>query len=343
MKKEITIHSFAKINLSLDVKGQSSNGYHQVDMIMQQLAFHDDVRIIFREEFDKNRKNSQASKNNDSDVKINIKTNKYYLPTDDRNLAYKAAQLMIDKYGTGRSGHINIDITKRIPVAAGLAGGSGNGAAVLHGLNVLWKLGITLSELKEISQELGSDVPFCLIGQVRGNKFLKHFYNDENVVSCMRAVGTGTDLIPLKGINLPIVIAKPSFSISTAQVYKGIDSCNIKKRPDNDRLSKNILLSGSSKDISGNSLLKRKELDFTDISLMKSDFINVLEEYTLKEYQKVGELKDIMRTFPGGNHAMMSGSGPTIFAITKTMDDAIKMSEALRKQGYEAYWTRTKA
>ncbi len=341
VKREITIRSFAKINLSLDVKGQESSGYHIVDMIMHQLAFHDDVRTSIEE---KNPVNSDmishsrvADDLNLGNFTISLSTNKYYLPTDSRNLAYKAAQLMINRFGQGRSGNLNIEITKRIPVAAGLAGGSGNAAAVIHSINVLWKLNLPLKELCSLGEKLGSDVPFCIIGQIKGNKNLPDYLKkDILATTCARAEGTGTELLPLKSLNLPIVIAKPNLSVSTAEVYRGIDSCKIQDRPDNDRLC-TLLMESGIVDFCGN----KDKNTFSNIEEHKKEFVNVLENYTLNAYPKVKLLKSAMQEFPHALCVLMSGSGPTVLAVTKTMEDAINMSENLREEGYESYWTRT--
>ena len=158
--REIKILSFAKINLSIDVSDVLDSGMHQVDMIMHQLSFHDDVQLRFFP--DQRRKKGE--------VEIAVKTNRYYLPVDERNLAHKAARLLLAEFGEAiPGGRLQIDIFKRIPVAAGLAGGSGNGAAVLHGLNVLWKIRLSLRDLCGLGERLGSDVPFCVMGQAKCN------------------------------------------------------------------------------------------------------------------------------------------------------------------------------
>ncbi len=312
--KEITVRSFAKINLSLDVGACDAQGYHEVDMIMQQLAFHDDVQLRFVR-FPGGKK---------GDIGISVRTNRYYLPTDRRNLAWRAAELMIDRYGSSwESGRLEINILKRIPVAAGLAGGSGNGAAVIHGMNVMFGLKLTLGEICSLCEELGSDVPFSAVGQARGNKgFPTAVRRDSMAASCVRATGRGTVLEPLRGIDRPIVIAKPALSVSTAEVYRGIDNCDIPERPDNRRLA------------------RRLEENVVGDGRVYEDFINVLENYTLAAYPKVAELKERMeRMHP--EKALMSGSGPTVFAVFRRMEDAQKSCRILRKQGYEAYWTRT--
>ncbi|MBQ4596083.1 MAG: 4-(cytidine 5'-diphospho)-2-C-methyl-D-erythritol kinase, partial [Firmicutes bacterium] len=156
--KKIVIKSFAKINLTLDVLGVLDNGYHELAMIMQQILLCDDVQIKWTEA--QNADVGTSETGDASDIKIELSTNRKFLPTDNRNLAYKAADAMIERYGEGKSGTIRIDIKKRIPVAAGLAGGSGNAAAVLHGLNKLWDLGLDVAALCEIGAGLGSDIPF---------------------------------------------------------------------------------------------------------------------------------------------------------------------------------------
>ena len=123
--KSIKLNAYAKINLSLDILGVMDNGFHEVDMIMQQILLCDDIMIRWQDDPEQ------------ANIRISVSTNRHYLPTDQRNLAYKAAMLMSESFGRNKSGRIIIDIKKRIPVAAGLAGGSSNAAAVLHGLNML--------------------------------------------------------------------------------------------------------------------------------------------------------------------------------------------------------------
>ena len=173
--ERIRLRAYAKINLTLDVIGKYPNGYHQVEMIMQQIHLFDDVLIRwFDEDYDESDhfhkivgcgegpdgvhkvEENRLSEN----VKIKVNTNKFYIPNDRRNLAYQAAEAIFKRaYNKGLlnaafTGTLKIDIKKRIPVAAGLAGGSSNGAAVLHGLNKLWNLKMSLKELCEIGAEL---------------------------------------------------------------------------------------------------------------------------------------------------------------------------------------------
>ena len=137
--------------------------------------------------------------------------------------------------------------------------------------------------------------------------------------SCVRAQGRGTELTRVRGIHKPVVIAKPPLSVSTAEVYRGIDCCEIGRRPDNDQLVRDL---GAGSDA------------------VYENFINVLENYTLNAYPEVRELKERMQN-SDARCVLMSGSGPTVFGIFDEMDQARALSDLLRKEGYEAYWTRT--
>lgn len=311
--KEMKVSSYAKINFSIDVTGILENGMHTVDMIMHQIDFYDDVNLSFSEEGEKSCGN----------VNITLTTNRRYLPTDQRNLAYKAAELMIEKYREKiPGGDLNLHIHKRIPVAAGMAGGSGNGAAVLHGLNALWNLDLSLEELCELGSQLGSDVPFCVMGQARMNFHLpRKVRKDSLAVSCARATGTGTTLEPLQSVKKAVVIAKPAIGVSTKEVYQGIDHCEIGQRPDNNAMCTAI-----------------KEKDHAEFL---NQCVNVLECYTLEAYPEVKALKNCLLEDQRAEKVLMSGSGPTVFALYQRIAEARKACAMLREQGYEAYWTKT--
>lgn len=307
------VSSYAKINFSIDVTGILENGMHTVDMIMHQIDFYDDVNLSFSEEGEKSC----------GDVNITLTTNRRYLPTDQRNLAYKAAELMIENYKERiPGGDLSLHIHKRIPVAAGMAGGSGNGAAVLHGLNAMWNLDLSLEELCELGSQLGSDVPFCVMGQARMNFHLpRKVRKDSLAVSCARATGTGTTLEPLQSVKKAVVIAKPPIGVSTKEVYQGIDHCEIGQRPDNDAMCIAI-----------------KEKDHAEFL---NQCINVLECYTLEAYPEVKALKNCLLEDQRAEKVLMSGSGPTVFALYQRIAEARKACAMLREQGYEAYWTKT--
>lgn len=345
--KQIDLKAFAKINLTLDVLGTLDNGFHEVSMIMQQILLCDDVRIRWSTASDQaqeiyaaatnNSPNGDISQNtytvikespskdNDASIRIELSTNKKYLPTDSRNLAYKAAAVMIAKFGKikeNRTGKLRIDIKKRIPVAAGLAGGSSNAAAVLHGIRKLWNLNLSLGQLCEIGQELGSDVPFCIMGQAAANENLKRdFKNHPLACHCALATGTGTDLRPLKGLRSHLVLSKPPISVSTAEVYKGIDSEIISRHPDNNEMI--------------------NALEKNNIHLISKNMINVLENFTLKRYPIVMYTKDKMSNLCHSGYVLMSGSGPTIFGLCKSIDESKEICRKLLRKNKESFWTRT--
>ncbi|MDD5922405.1 MAG: 4-(cytidine 5'-diphospho)-2-C-methyl-D-erythritol kinase, partial [Eubacteriales bacterium] len=209
----ITVFSYAKINLSLDVGPVRPDGYHPVDMIMQQLLFHDDVRVSFEE----------GKVPGENLRRIVLSSSSSDVPKDSRNLAWRAAELLSKRAGTDvPEGTVRIEIVKRIPVAAGLAGGSGNGAAVLHALNALWKLNLSFPDLMKEGAKLGADVPFCVMGQAAGNLNLpENIRTYPAAASAARATGIGTILSPVHSRRMPLVFAKPEISVSTAEVFRG--------------------------------------------------------------------------------------------------------------------------
>lgn len=328
MKKKISVNSYGKINLSLDVTGVLPSGMHEVDMIMQQISMHDDVVISIDDELIEKSEPARAKdeKYKGENLKVLIKVDKPYVPTDERNLAYRAAMLIyrerLKKDDKGKDGTVvNIDITKRIPVSGGMAGGSGNAAAVLHGLNILWDLKLSLEEVQNIGAKLGSDIPFCILGQAHNNSNIGKYYGKKarNLSPCYRGRGTGTTLTPVAPLKKALLICRPKAIVSTAEVYGAIDSCNITLRPDTEELVKG--------------LHKRKEDE------IYNNMINVLEAYTLNAYPNVKEAKSIMEKELKARKVLMSGSGPTLFGVYDNLSEAKKDKEALRKMGYMAFWS----
>lgn len=307
IRSKITVRAFAKVNLSIDVGDLMNNGYHKVDMLMQQISFHDDVTVSIEKELEPG--------------SIRLDPGRDYLPNDSKNFAYKAAAIMRKEFPQSAAlGGISIVINKRIPVAAGLAGGSGDAAAVMHGLNILWGLNLTLKQICRFCARIGSDVPFSAMCQAYSNyNFPYKLRRDKLAAPCARARGRGTELEAVNGIEKPIVIAKPRLSVSTAEAYGNLDDCRISERPDNDRLIRDMK-SGSDD--------------------MYDNFINVLENYTLAHYPEVADLKAKM-CGTGARAVLMSGSGPTVFAVYDGMEKAQAVSNELRAEGYEAYWTKT--
>ena len=308
--KKIDLKAYAKINLCLDVKGLLPGGFHEVEMIMQQILLCDDVSMAWEPDAD-------------GEFNIELRTNRNFLPTDERNLAYKAALLMKDEFGEkAGGGNLRIFIKKRIPVAAGLAGGSSNGAAVLHGLNVLWDLNLSVAELNEVGAKLGSDVPFCIMGQAAETLALKkRFRKDPLACHCALATGRGTDLKPLTGLRSHLVLSKPAVSVSTAEVYRGIDNEEIPERPNVQEMI--------------------EALKIQDMDSVEKNMINVLENFTLKRYPIVVYTKDKMQSKCNPAGVLMSGSGPTVFGLCGSIDESKRICREMEEENRESFWTRT--
>ena len=316
--KSIELKSYGKINLTLDVKGLLDNGFHEVEMIMQQILLCDDISMKWEP--------ASGDEAKEDSLKISLSTNRKYLPTDEKNLAYKAALVMWDYCRENNMpvepGKLTIYIKKRIPVAAGLAGGSGNGGAVLHGLNVLWNLGMDVAGLCEIGKQLGSDVPFCIMGQAAENENLKErFAEDPLACHCALASGTGTELKPLEGLKSHLILSKPAISVSTAAAYKGIDSMEIPQHPDTEEMIAALCTKSR--------------------TLVTKNLINVLENYTLKEYPIVVYTKNKIQNMLGSDAVLMSGSGPTVFGLCESRQQAQSICEEMKKENRESFWTRT--
>ncbi|MDL2295787.1 4-(cytidine 5'-diphospho)-2-C-methyl-D-erythritol kinase [Lachnospiraceae bacterium OttesenSCG-928-E19] len=256
--EQIELRALGKINLGLDVLGVRENGYHDVRMVMQSVYLYDNVLISKK-----------------SEPGIEIKSNLYFLPNNENNIAYQAAKLLIDEFSINSG--VSIHLKKHIPVAAGMAGGSSNAAAVLFGMNRIFRLGLSQKDLMERGVKLGADVPYCIM---RGTAL---------------AEGIGEELTPLPSLpRCYVLIAKPGISVSTKWVYEKIDKATDLKHPDIDGL------------IDG--LYKQ------DLRKIAQSMGNVLEEVTVKEYPVIEEIKDAMKEF-GALNAIMSGSGPTVFGL----------------------------
>lgn len=255
---KIKLKALGKINLGLDVLGRRPNGYHDVRMVMQTVYLYDQILL---EKTDKEG--------------ISLETNLFYLPVNENNLAYRATKMLIDEFAIKEGVHISLE--KHIPVAAGMAGGSSNAAAVLYGMNRLFQLGLTDQELMDRGVQLGADVPYCIM---RGT---------------VLAEGIGEKLTPLPAMpKCHVLLAKPPISVSTQKVYEKLDAQKVTKHPDID----GILLG----------------LQTGDLKKITSSMGNVLENVTITEYPQIERIKDVMKE-EGALNAMMSGSGPTVFGI----------------------------
>lgn len=256
---KLLVKAPAKINLSLDVLHKRPDGYHEVEMIMTTIDLADRVELSL---LDANR--------------IDIFSQNRFVPDDQRNLAYQAAQLIKERYKIKKG--VSIVIEKNIPVAAGLAGGSSDAAATLRGLNKLWQLDLSLEELADIGSEIGSDVSFCVYG---GTALAK---------------GRGERITELPSPPTSwVILAKPFLGVSTAEVYRRLDLSSI-DHPDLKQMIQGI-----------------EDKDYQKVC---SHVGNVLEEVTLKLHPEVALIKDQMKRF-GADAVLMSGSGPTVFALVQ--------------------------
>ena len=211
-------------------------------------------------------------------------------------------------------------------MAAGLAGGSSNCAAVLHAINQLWELNLSVKELCRIGARLGSDVPFCIMGQAAAEKALQEsFADDPDACHCALATGTGTDLKPLTGLDSFIVLSKPAIGVSTAEVYRGIDNEGIPHHPDN-----NAVISAICEN---------------NYKVLEEKMVNVLENFALKRYPIIVYTKNIMSDLCQSagipNCVMMSGSGPTVFCLCEELSKAQQICEVMKARNPESFVAKT--
>lgn len=272
---KLELKALAKINLGLDVLGRRENGYHDVRMVMQTIHLYDDVILEKTKE-----------------PGIHLETNLSYLPVDENNIAYKAAKLLRDEFGITEG--IRIRLKKFIPVAAGMAGGSTNAAAVLFGMNRMYGLRLTEQQLKDRGVKLGADVPYCIM---RGT---------------VLAEGIGEILTPLPPMpKCYVLIAKPGISVSTKIVYEKFDALKDVEHPDIDRLMLG--------------------LENGKLAEVASSMGNVLEGVTIGLYPVIENIKQVMIQ-EGALNAMMSGSGPTVFGIFEDRRTAKKAYNVLKEK-----------
>ncbi|SHK63611.1 4-diphosphocytidyl-2-C-methyl-D-erythritol kinase [Selenomonas ruminantium] len=280
----VTVEANAKINLTLDILGKREDGFHEVAMVMQTIGLHDTLSLEKIE------------------TGIELTINVPWLKADEKNLAWRAAALMQEEFKL--TDGVRIDLIKRIPVAAGLAGGSADAAAVLKGMNELYDLGLSQQKLCELGAQLGSDIPFCIMG------------------GTMLATGRGELLTRLA--DMPetwVVLAKPRISVSTAWAYQNYDEQGAERHPDNEAIQRAIAHKNR-KAVAG--LL-----------------CNVLESVTIKKYDVIAEYKEMMLEH-GAMASMMSGSGPTVFGLARSREQAEEIANVLRREtNADVFVTRT--
>lgn len=276
---QITRKAYAKINLGLDVLRRRHDGYHEVKMIMQTVGIYD--VLTFRKTED------------DREPLIRISLDNAFLPCDRGNLIYKAAELIMQTFGIRKG--VEITLQKNIPIAAGMAGGSTDAAAVFHGLNELFDLHMSMDEMKRLGVKIGADVPYCIMGGTALSE------------------GIGEILTPVSAPpEAYVLIAKPDINVSTKFVYENLHADTLSFHPDIDGMV--------------------EALGRGDLKGVTDRMGNVLETVTIREYPIIKKIKDEMIK-AGAENSLMSGSGPTVFGIYTEEDTAWKAYETIKEQG----------
>ncbi|MDO4339452.1 MAG: 4-(cytidine 5'-diphospho)-2-C-methyl-D-erythritol kinase [Eubacteriales bacterium] len=268
------LRALAKINLGLDIIRKREDGYHEVRMIMQTIQMYDVLEIYRRAE-----------------PGITLTSNLPYVPSDERNLAYKAAKLLMDEFQIKEG--LSMKLEKSIPVAAGMAGGSSDAAAAFVGVNRLFDLGLSERELMERAVKVGADVPYCVM---RGTAL---------------AEGIGEKLTRIPQVpRCYVLIGKPGINVSTKLAYENLNLKGITSHPDIDGMLEDI----------------RKG----DLYGMTSKMANVFEPGIIRKYPVIQEIKDLMEA-NGALKALMSGSGPTVFGIFDDAAKMAEAAAVLRR------------
>lgn len=275
--EELIMESYGKINLALDVLYKRNDGYHEINSVIQQIDLKD--TLVFSE----------------YKSGIIIESNNTEMPLDSNNLIYKAWEKLKDTTGINKG--IRIKVDKQIPIAAGLAGGSSNGAVTLKALNILWDLNLSLEELMNIGRTLGADIPFCIMG------------------GTAKAQGIGEKLSKLKPFkDKYILLGNPSIGISAAYAYSRLDL-------NDDRIDIDGLISN---------------MEANDLEAVAEGMKNVMEKPIIEDYPIIQEIKDIMIKH-GSLGALMSGSGSTVFGLFDDKEKLLFTEKKLRERNFKAY------
>lgn len=271
--------AYAKINLGLDVLRKRPDGYHEMKMIMQTVGIYDVLTF-------------QKSGSRGKEPEIILSLDNSELPADKNNLIYRAARLIMEAYDIQEG--VEITLEKHIPIAAGMAGGSTDAAAVFHGFNELFGLSMSLEDMKKLGVRIGADVPYCIEGGTALSE------------------GIGEILTPLLAPpKAVLLIAKPDISVSTRFVFENLHADRLKNHPDIDGMAQAIRQG--------------------DLKGITDRMGNVLETVTIKEHPVIDRIKEEMKK-AGAENALMSGSGPTVFGIFKEKRMAEESCETLKQQ-----------
>ena len=277
--------AFAKINLTLDVLGKREDGYHDIKSVMQTISLRDDIEIDVG-----------------TGKPWNLLCDKDVIPTDETNLAWKAAKLYFDTIGKDPDG-LEIRIVKRIPVEAGLGGGSADAAAVLRALNRHYGAPLSLPALAELGGQIGSDVPFCVL------------------CGTARVEGRGERVQKLPDMPECIfVVCKPDFSVSTPELYKKIDEKTIARRPDHDAMERAILMG--------------------DLDGIAHSVCNVFDPIVTEEHAELNYIKSIFNTY-GGVGWQMTGSGSAVYTIVGAFENAAVICSMLKDNYPQVFIAKT--
>ena len=265
-----TIKAYAKINISLDICGIRDDGYHEVKMVMSQIGLYDELSFTV----------------NDSGI-VKLTCDDPNVPIGEDNLIIKAANEYVKRLKPSKSIGVDIFLEKNIPMSAGLAGGSTDAAAVIRGMNSIYGNALSESDLLEIGGNVGSDIPFCIVG---GTAY---------------AYGRGEKLDKLSDVeSVPIMVIKPSFGVSTKEAYSLTDLCDSLEHPDVEKL-KDVMSKGNT------------EIKISDINKY---MINSFEKVIGEKHVEIKNIIDCLKQ-TNAQKVMMSGSGPTVFAIFNNGDE----------------------
>lgn len=275
--KTLKKKAYAKVNLALDVLRRREDGYHDVKMIMQNLDIYDELEFTMVP---------------GEEINISIEANRPDIPTDERNLIYKAIKMMFDEYNL--TGNVHVKLIKNIPVEAGMAGGSTDCAAALHGINELFELNLSLDELMKIGVRIGADVPYCVMAKTALSE------------------GIGEILTPVKSLlGCYVLVVKPPVNVSTKMVYTNLKANELERHPDVDGMI--------------------EALEAEDLEGVASRMENVLETVTTVLYPEIEVIKKEMKDC-GALNSIMSGSGPTVFGVFLSREKADKAAETIRSK-----------
>lgn len=273
---QVSEKAYAKINLGLDVIRRRPDGYHEVKMIMQTVGICDTLTI---------------AKSNNKEIILMV--GDAPLPCDRSNLIYKAAEMVMQQFDLQEG--VEITLEKNIPIAAGMAGGSSDAAAVFRGMNRLFDLGMSLSDMQKLGVKIGADIPYCIMGGTALS---------EGIGEILSELPTPPDAY--------LLIAKPDIDVSTKFVYENLHADTLAYHPDVDGMV--------------------EALTAGDLKGITDRMGNVLETVTEKAYPVIGKIKSLMKT-EGAENALMSGSGPTVFGIYKEKEAAERACKVLQEQG----------